>query len=43
MAVLLSLLHKYPERAITGTDYVASYGMQKDFPGYNPLNGVRSC
>lgn len=33
MAVLLELLHRYPERAITGTDYVASYGMQKEFPG----------
>ena len=40
MAVLISLLHKYPERAITGTDYVASFGTHDQFPGYNPLNGA---
>ena len=40
MAVLLSLLHRFPERAITGTDYVASYGMHSAFPGYTPLTGA---
>ena len=39
MAVLLALLHKYPERAITGTDYVASFGKHEDFPGFTPRTG----
>jgi len=40
LAVLLSLLHAYPERAITGTDYVASFGTHDAFPGYTPLSGA---
>jgi len=40
MAVLIKLLHQYPERALTGTDYVASYGMHTDYPGYTPRTGA---
>ena len=40
MAVLLELLHQYPERPITGTDYVASFGMHNDYPGYTPRTGA---
>lgn len=40
MAVLLNLIHKYPERFLTGTDFVASFGMHSDFPGYTPLSGA---
>ena len=39
MAVLLDLLHKYPERPITGTDYVASFGTHDAFPGFKPRTG----
>ena len=39
MAVLLNLIHKYPERFLTGTDFVASFGMHDDFPGYTPRTG----
>jgi len=40
MAVLLTLLHAYPERAITGTDYVASFGTHEEYPGFTPLTGA---
>lgn len=39
MAVLLKLLHQYPERALTGTDYVASFGIHSEYPGYTPRTG----
>ena len=40
MAVLLDLLHKYPERPITGTDYVASFGTHAEYPGFTPRTGA---
>jgi len=40
MVVLLNLMHRYPERVLTGTDYVASYGKHADYPGYTPHTGA---
>ena len=39
MAVLLNLMSAYPDRFLPGTDYVASFGVHDDFPGYTPSNG----
>lgn len=40
MAVLLDLMQRYPDKFIPGTDYVASFGLHDDFPGYTPLTGA---
>ena len=39
MAVLLDLMQRYPDKFIPGTDYVASFGLHDDFPGYEPIDG----
>ena len=39
MAVLLDLMQRYPDKFIPGTDYVASFGIHDDFPGYEPIDG----
>merc|ERR1712087_823802 len=40
MAVLLDLMERYPDKFLPGTDYVASFGIHDDFPGYKPLDGT---
>jgi len=40
MAVLLDLMERYPDKFLPGTDYVASFGIHDDFPGYTPLAGT---
>jgi len=40
MAVLLDLMERYSDKFIPGTDYVASFGVHDDFPGYTPLTGA---
>jgi len=39
MAVLLDLMERYPDKFLPGTDYVASFGVHDDFPGYTPIDG----
>lgn len=39
MAVLLDLMQRYPDKFLPGTDYVASFGVHDDFPGYTPIDG----
>jgi hypothetical protein len=39
MAVLLDLMERYPDKFVPGTDYVASFGVHDDFPGYTPIDG----
>jgi len=40
LVLLLDLIHRYPSRFLTGTDFVASYGEPEDYPGYDPLTGL---
>ena len=40
MAVLLDLMQRYPDKFLPGTDYVASFGVHDDFPGYTPSDGT---
>jgi len=39
MAVYLELFHEFPDRFLTGTDFVASYGPKADYPGTLNKNG----
>ena len=34
------LVQRYPDKFLPGTDYVASFGVHDDFPGYTPANGL---
>ena len=39
MALYLELFNEFPDRFLTGTDFVASYGPKADFPGTKNKNG----
>ena len=39
MAIYLGLFHEYPDRFLTGTDFVASLGPKEQFPGQLNKNG----
>jgi len=39
MAIYLELFHEFPDRFLTGTDFVASFGHKTNFPGTKNRNG----
>jgi len=39
MAIYLELFHEFPDRFLTGTDFVASFGKKSNFPGTKNKNG----
>jgi len=39
MAIYLELFHEFPDRFLTGTDFVASFGQKANYPGTKNRNG----